>query len=177
MADEAERKQDLEQSLLNHQADSYLQPAAGSDVADEENCDDKIEEVAPYLAHGHGHGKAGVWQVTTALLSLQVAMGVCCELLCSLRDSGADTAAELRMRAPSPQAACIRGCSSNLHEHQDCTTIAIEHTQLGWGLWLFPSDYAKIGWLAHGILVTLALLTTYSGTLFSRLYAGMHLRL
>lgn len=44
--------------------------------------------------------------------------------------------------------------------------------QLGWGLWLFPSDYARIGWAASGVLVALALLTAYSGKLFTRLYLG-----
>eukprot|EP00877_Chromochloris_zofingiensis_P014032 jgi/Chrzof1/8883/Cz03g27260.t1 len=27
------------------------------------------------------------------------------------------------------------------------TTAALLSLQLGWGLWLFPSDYARLGWL------------------------------
>jgi len=59
------------------------------------------------------------------------------------------------------------------HKHSvgwGAVTTALLSLQLGWGLWLFPSDYARIGWYATGVLVALALLTAYSGTLFTRLY-------
>ncbi|GAX75715.1 hypothetical protein CEUSTIGMA_g3158.t1 [Chlamydomonas eustigma] len=52
------------------------------------------------------------------------------------------------------------------------TTSALLALQLGWGLWLFPADFARLGWLTGlGCMITLATLTVYSGFLFSRLYA------
>eukprot|EP00195_Chlamydomonas_chlamydogama_P017158 CAMPEP_0202897894 /NCGR_PEP_ID=MMETSP1392-20130828/6545_1 /ASSEMBLY_ACC=CAM_ASM_000868 /TAXON_ID=225041 /ORGANISM="Chlamydomonas chlamydogama, Strain SAG 11-48b" /LENGTH=530 /DNA_ID=CAMNT_0049583659 /DNA_START=191 /DNA_END=1783 /DNA_ORIENTATION=+ len=51
------------------------------------------------------------------------------------------------------------------------TTSALLALQLGWGLWLFPADYARLGWYtATGLLLLLALLTTYSGHMFTRLF-------
>mmetsp|Transcript_34240 Transcript_34240/g.75977 ORF Transcript_34240/g.75977 Transcript_34240/m.75977 type:complete len:234 (+) Transcript_34240:244-945(+) len=39
------------------------------------------------------------------------------------------------------------------------TTSALLALQLGWGLWLFPADYARLGWYtATGLLLLLALL-------------------
>ncbi|WIA19860.1 hypothetical protein OEZ85_005763 [Tetradesmus obliquus] len=54
------------------------------------------------------------------------------------------------------------------------TTTALLSLQLGWGLWLFPSAYARLGWIpALAITVLLALSTAYSGSLFTRLYAAV----
>ncbi|GFH19466.1 Aa_trans domain-containing protein [Haematococcus lacustris] len=52
-------------------------------------------------------------------------------------------------------------------------TAALLSLQLGWGLWLMPSDYARLGWCANVVLVVLAALTAYSGTLFTRLYQAV----
>lgn len=52
------------------------------------------------------------------------------------------------------------------------TTSALLALQLGWGLWLFPADFARLGWYTSaGCLLTLAALTAYSGFLFARLYS------
>jgi hypothetical protein len=46
--------------------------------------------------------------------------------------------------------------------------------QLGWGLWLFPAAYARLGWLPGiGITLLMALTSVYSGTLFTRLYMAV----
>mmetsp|Transcript_35135 Transcript_35135/g.78203 ORF Transcript_35135/g.78203 Transcript_35135/m.78203 type:complete len:519 (+) Transcript_35135:215-1771(+) len=51
------------------------------------------------------------------------------------------------------------------------TTSALLALQLGWGLWLFPADYARLGWYTGtACLLLLAVLTTYSGMLYTRLY-------
>ncbi|KAJ9516031.1 hypothetical protein QJQ45_024473, partial [Haematococcus lacustris] len=57
-----------------------------------------------------------------------------------------------------------------LTAHQPVSGAALLSLQLGWGLWLMPSDYARLGWCANVVLVVLAALTAYSGTLFTRLY-------
>jgi hypothetical protein len=47
-------------------------------------------------------------------------------------------------------------------------------TQLGWGLWLFPAAYARLGWLPGiGITLLMALTSVYSGTLLTRLYMAV----
>ncbi|GLI62001.1 hypothetical protein VaNZ11_004573 [Volvox africanus] len=54
------------------------------------------------------------------------------------------------------------------------TTAALLTLQLGWGLWLIPCDFARLGWIPGLVtLFTLALSTAYSGTLFTRLYAAV----
>ncbi|GAX75713.1 hypothetical protein CEUSTIGMA_g3156.t1 [Chlamydomonas eustigma] len=51
------------------------------------------------------------------------------------------------------------------------TTSALLALQLGLGLWLFPADFASLGWYTSaGCFVVLAALAAYSGFLFSRLY-------
>lgn len=53
------------------------------------------------------------------------------------------------------------------------TTSALLALQLGWGLWLFPADFARLGWVTAGaVLLTMAALTAYSGFLFTRLFAA-----
>ena len=50
------------------------------------------------------------------------------------------------------------------------TVAALLSLSLGWGLWLMPADFARLGWLpAIGVTVFLAVSTTYSGFLISRL--------
>jgi len=45
--------------------------------------------------------------------------------------------------------------------------------QLGWGLWLLPADFARLGWVPASIaLVAVASLTAYSASLFPRLVAA-----
>ncbi|MEW5297296.1 MAG: hypothetical protein WDW36_000513 [Sanguina aurantia] len=52
-----------------------------------------------------------------------------------------------------------------------CTLLTL---QLGWGLWLLPADFAHLGWVTGGgCLLALALLTVYSGFMFSRLYSAV----
>lgn len=66
--------------------------------------------------------------------------------------------------------------SAVFHHHRKssswvATTTALLSLQLGWGLWLFPSSYARLGWIpALSVTVLLAVMTAYSGSLFSRLY-------
>lgn len=77
----------------------------------------------------------------------------------------------------------LRGSSDDLlekdgHGQHRCswqqTTAALLSLQLGWGLWLFPSSYARLGWVpALSITLLLAVLTSYSGSLFSRLYQAV----
>ncbi|PNW82897.1 hypothetical protein CHLRE_06g298750v5 [Chlamydomonas reinhardtii] len=54
------------------------------------------------------------------------------------------------------------------------TTAALLTLQLGWGLWLLPCDFARLGWV-FGIVVLalLAIATSYSGSLFTRLYGAV----
>jgi len=50
------------------------------------------------------------------------------------------------------------------------TVAALLSLSLGWGLWLMPADFARLGWLpAVGVTIFLAVSTTYSGFLISRL--------
>ncbi|KAJ9516222.1 hypothetical protein QJQ45_024651, partial [Haematococcus lacustris] len=60
-----------------------------------------------------------------------------------------------------------------LTANQPVSGAALLSLQLGWGLWLMPSDYARLGWCANVVLVVLAALTAYSGTLFTRLYQAV----
>ncbi|WIA36420.1 hypothetical protein OEZ86_007730 [Tetradesmus obliquus] len=54
------------------------------------------------------------------------------------------------------------------------TTSALLSLQLGWGLWLFPAAYARLGWIPGiGITLLMALTSVYSGTLFTRLYMAV----
>lgn len=54
------------------------------------------------------------------------------------------------------------------------TTAALLTLQLGWGLWLLPCDFARLGWIpGFGVLLTLCLATMYSGSLFTRLYQAV----
>ncbi|GLC36986.1 hypothetical protein PLESTB_000171200 [Pleodorina starrii] len=54
------------------------------------------------------------------------------------------------------------------------TTAALLTLQLGWGLWLLPCDFARLGWIpGFATLIILALSTAYSGTLFTRLYSAV----
>ncbi|GIL51251.1 hypothetical protein Vafri_7121, partial [Volvox africanus] len=54
------------------------------------------------------------------------------------------------------------------------TTAALLTLQLGWGLWLIPCDFARLGWIPGLVtLFTLAVSTAYSGTLFTRLYSAV----
>ncbi|CAL5220298.1 g2283 [Coccomyxa viridis] len=51
------------------------------------------------------------------------------------------------------------------------TIATLLSLQLGWGLWLTPSDYARLGWIpATGVIAVLTLATIYSGYLLLRLY-------
>lgn len=46
--------------------------------------------------------------------------------------------------------------------------------QLGWGLWLLPADFARLGWLGAGITIAVvSALTAYSASLFPRLVAAV----
>lgn len=54
------------------------------------------------------------------------------------------------------------------------TTSALLTLQLGWGLWLLPCDFARLGWVGgFASLATLAALTGYSGSLFTRLFQAV----
>eukprot|EP00878_Enallax_costatus_P017308 GHUV01018177.1.p1 GENE.GHUV01018177.1~~GHUV01018177.1.p1 ORF type:complete len:275 (+),score=23.84 GHUV01018177.1:278-1102(+) len=54
------------------------------------------------------------------------------------------------------------------------TTTALLSLQLGWGLWLFPSGFARLGWIPSLVVtVVLGFMTSYSGSLFSRLYRSV----
>jgi amino acid permease len=52
--------------------------------------------------------------------------------------------------------------------------VTLLSLQLGWGLWLLPSDYARLGWVPASFTIAIvALLTAYSATLFPRLIAAV----
>lgn len=54
------------------------------------------------------------------------------------------------------------------------TTATLLTLQLGWGLWLFPADFARLGWgAALGAVVFLSSSTIYSGWMFSRLHEAV----
>ncbi|KAG2491782.1 hypothetical protein HYH03_009942 [Edaphochlamys debaryana] len=54
------------------------------------------------------------------------------------------------------------------------TICALLTLQLGWGLWLLPCDFARLGWIpGFVVLAILAGATAYSGSLFTRLYAAV----
>ncbi|KAF8063001.1 AVT1D [Scenedesmus sp. PABB004] len=54
------------------------------------------------------------------------------------------------------------------------TTTALLSLQLGWGLWLFPHSFARLGWIPSlTITVLLAVGTAYSGSLYSRLFLAV----
>ncbi|GFR52080.1 hypothetical protein Agub_g14540 [Astrephomene gubernaculifera] len=78
-----------------------------------------------------------------------------------------------------------QACDAELSQTEQCckgarrcstlqTTAALLTLQLGWGLWLLPCDFARLGWIpGFAALFTLALCTTYSGSLFTRLYGAV----
>lgn len=54
------------------------------------------------------------------------------------------------------------------------TVAMLLSLQLGWGLWLMPADFARLGWIpAMAIIVALTLATVYSGLLLLRLYQAV----
>ena len=70
--------------------------------------------------------------------------------------------------------------SSHQHHHHhgaasvSTTIVTLLSLQLGWGLWLLPADFARLGWLGAGITVAVvSLLTAYSASLFPRLVAAV----
>lgn len=62
-------------------------------------------------------------------------------------------------------------CTSHGKQHWLQTTVTLLALQLGWGLWLMPYDFARLGWIPGvAVVVGFALLTMYSGNLFCRLH-------
>jgi len=54
------------------------------------------------------------------------------------------------------------------------TIVTLLSLQLGWGLWLLPADFARLGWLGAGVtILVVASLTAYSASLFPRLVAAV----
>lgn len=71
-----------------------------------------------------------------------------------------------------------RSSSSHHHHHGaasvSTTIVTLLSLQLGWGLWLLPADFARLGWLGAGTAVAVvSLLTAYSASLFPRLVAAV----
>ena len=54
------------------------------------------------------------------------------------------------------------------------TIVTLLSLQLGWGLWLLPADFARLGWVGAGAAIAaVSLLTAYSASLFPRLVAAV----
>ena len=73
-----------------------------------------------------------------------------------------------------------RGASFHHHHHHhgaasvSTTIVTLLSLQLGWGLWLLPADFARLGWAGAGATIAVvSLLTAYSASLFPRLVAAV----
>ncbi len=73
-------------------------------------------------------------------------------------------------RDPSDRAGAGAGGGDDKRAPWAATVAALLSLSLGWGLWLMPADFARLGWLpAVGVTIFLAVSTMYSGFLISRL--------
>lgn len=95
-----------------------------------------------------------------------------------VEEDGAAAAAADPERAAAAAHGGNRSSSSRHHHHGaasvSTTIVTLLSLQLGWGLWLLPADFARLGWLGAGITVAVvSLLTAYSASLFPRLVAAV----
>lgn len=136
--------------------------------------------VPPSAFQGEATAAAAAASATLATqpsgpLDAEAGAGVLEPLLSSHRPSAGTRAAgadELAGYA-DPEAPASPGQSEGSGATARAVVVTLLSLQLGWGLWLLPSDYARLGWVPASVTIAIvAALTTYSASLFPRLIAA-----